>query len=243
MISVLVYDRNEKEGKELLGFAKDNVAMMSEDQLNVNMFRDAKEAEQYLQKKDLMDAAFMDVTDKNGLSLVRKTREAYEMSELLILADSSVSPMEYLTPAVRASSLLLRPFSSGDAKKVIGDFFRALFRNRGVKEEEKALIVENREGKTPIPYSKIYYMEVREKKVFIRLKEKEYSKYDTLDNVTKELPDNFIRCHRSFVVNAAYISRVKLSENMIYLEDDICVPLSRSYKSTIKEFMNGLRGI
>ena len=105
------------------------------------------------------------------------------------------------------------------------------------------MVLENREGRLSIPFSHIYYLEVREKRVFVRLKEKEYSKYDTLEHMIQELPEGFIRCHRSFVVNGQCISRVKLSENCIYLADDIQVPLSRSYKAAIKEYMDGLRRV
>ena len=82
---------------------------------------------------------------------------------------------------------------------------------------------------------------MREKKIFVRLKDKEYSKYGTLENVLKELSDDFIRCHRSFAVNKHYIDRVKLSENAIYLEHNIMVPLSRSYKAELKEYMKSLQ--
>ena len=103
------------------------------------------------------------------------------------------------------------------------------------------MVIEDREGKISVPYSKIYYLEVREKKIFVRLKDKEYSKYGTLENVLKELSDDFIRCHRSFAVNKHYIDRVKLSENAIYLEHNIMVPLSRSYKAELKEYMKSLQ--
>lgn len=242
MISVLIYDDNEKEKKELIKYSKDMVARLSDDNMKINDTAAAEEVHQFLQKNDLMDAAFMDVTAENGISLTKIVRNSYEAADLLLIADSSVSPMAYMTPEIRAASLLLRPYEGSQAVNVVRDFFHALYRNRST-QEEKALIVENRQGKIPIPFSKIYYLEVREKKVFVRLKEKEYSKYETLENIMKELPEEFLRCHRSFIVNTSYIDRVRLSENIIYLEDNICVPLSRSYKAAIKEYMNGLRGI
>ncbi len=243
MISMMIYDRSEEEGKVLLRHAQNSVAKLSDDFLKASFFQSAKDTNQFLSKRDLIDAAFVDVTDKNGIILAKKTREIHEMTELLIVADSSVSPMEYMTPSIRAASLLLRPFAVKDAGRIVGEFFNALYRNREETDDTKALIVENRDGKMPIPFSEIYYLEVREKRVFVRLKEREYSKYDTLDNISNELPEEFLRCHRSFIVNTRYISRVKLSENMIYLEDDICVPLSRSYKADMKEYMNGLRKV
>lgn len=241
MISMLIYDRNEKEGKLLKQYTKDSVALLSEEEMKIVSCLKEDEVKEFLQAKGLMDAAVFDVTDKSGVETAKEMRKAYEMAEMMVLSDSSISPMEYLTPSIRAASLLLRPFRQEEAKNVIKEFFHAVLKQRDDLEPEKVLVVENRQGKIPIPYSNIYYLEVREKKVFIRLKEKEYSKYETLDNMSMELPEQFLRCHRSFVVNADYIDSVKLSENMIYLRDGICVPLSRSYKGVIKEYMYGLR--
>lgn len=240
MISMMIYDRNTKESQLLQNCAKESVAVLSEEKLEVSSYKTIEDVQRFLEKKDLLDVAFMEVTEKTGIDLAKQTRGTYEVAELLVIADSSVSPMEYLTPAVRAASLLLRPYESLDCQKVVKEFFHSIVKNRKT-EPEKVLIVENNQGKIPIPFSQIYYLEVREKRIFIRLKTKEYSKYGTLDNIAKELPENFMRCHRSFIINTEYIDTVKLSENSITLEDDIFVPLSRSYKNAIKEYMNGLR--
>ncbi|HCT91645.1 MAG TPA: hypothetical protein DF613_09760 [Lachnospiraceae bacterium] len=241
-MEMLVYDRKEKEGLELVRLSRNSVAYLSDDRLQVYAFKAAAEVERFLGEKGLMDAALMEIADGKGLELVRRTRESHESAQLLLLADRSVSPMEYLTPQIRAMSLLLRPFSAAEAKRVVEEFFHTLYRSREEKDD-RALTLENRDGKIRIPFSRIYYLEVREKKVFVRLKDREYSRYGTLDHMIRELPEHFIRCHRSFVVNSQYINRVKLSENSIYLTDDILVPLSRSYKGAVKEYMDGLRRI
>ena len=98
--------------------------------------------------------------------------------------------------------------------------------------------MENREGATAIPYSQIYYIEVRERKIFIRLKNKEYSKYDSMEHILEQLPDQFVRCHRSYAFNMQHLERVRLSENAVYLEHGLIVPLSRSYKPAVKELLH-----
>lgn len=241
MISMLVYDRRKKEMQLLIHHSRETIAYCSDDSLEVVSAYDEKQAKEFIERNNLMDAAFLDVTDKVGLELSRQLRQAYEASELLLIADASISPMEYMTPDIRAASLLLRPFTTEQSMYTVDQFFRALYRKQMDTDNEKMMVIENRQGKVTIPYSKIYYLEVREKKVYVRLKEREYSKFETLENMIRELPDEFLRCHRSFVVNKNYINRVKLSENMIYLEDNITVPLSRSYKGQMKEYVNSLR--
>ncbi len=241
MITMLMFNTNEKEGRLLEEQSRFAVSRQSDDQLVVSSFSRADRAREEMDKGQLMDAAFLDVTAPGGLGLSKDIRRDNELVQMLLIADGTVSPMSYLTPDIRAASLLLRPFRTDISKQTISQFFQAIFRDRDTGDEERRMVIENREGQISIPYSKIYYIEVRGKKIYVRLKEKEYSKYETMDNIIRQLPEDFIRCHRSFVVNKAYITKVRLSENMIFLEDDIMVPLARSYKPDLKEYMKSLK--
>ena len=52
----------------------------------------------------------------------------------------------------------------------------------------------------------------------------------------KRLPGFFCRCHRSYIINMRKVTAVKASLNLIEMQDEIQVPLSRSYKKAIKEY-------
>ena len=237
MITMLMFDPDGEESRTLMEQSSYAVAHQSEDQLVVNCFARTEQARKEVEKGKLLDVAFLDVTAPGGIVLSKEVRRENELAQLLLIADASVSPMNYMTPDIRAASLLLRPFQTDVSKQIVYQFFQSIFREQNEAEEDRKMVIENREGRISIPYSKIYYIEVRGKKIYVRLKEKEYSKYETMDNMMKQLPDDFIRCHRSFVVNKTYITRLKISENTIYLQDDIMVPLSRSYKPDLKEYM------
>lgn len=241
MLSMLIFDRNSQERKLLIGYSRDAVAYCSDDYLEIRETQSREEINYYIINQELMDAAFLDVCDTDGIEASKQIREAYHLSDLLLIADASVSPMEYMTPDICAASLLLRPFSTEQGKKVIEQFFRAFYRKQNSDQTGKKMLIKNRDGNIGIPYSQIYYIEVRGKKIFIRLKEKEYSKYDSMEHVMEELPDQFIRCHRSYTVNKEYIVGIRLSNNLIMLEDDIIVPLSRRYKADMKAYMKEVR--
>ncbi|MDO5551103.1 MAG: LytTR family DNA-binding domain-containing protein, partial [Lachnospiraceae bacterium] len=67
-------------------------------------------------------------------------------------------------------------------------------------------------------------------------RQEEFGFYETIENMEKQLPEFFCRCHRSYIVNMQKVKAVKPSLNVIELQDGITVPLSRSYKKTIKEY-------
>ena len=160
-------------------------------------------------------------------------RRKYSDTSLMLIADASISPMEYIRPSILASALLLRPFSSEQVRESLEAVLQAMDKKQ--ETEERTFLIENREGKTYIPMSQIYYFEAREKRIYVRLKREEYTFYDTIEHLTEQLPEEFIRCHRSFIVSRSRIQKVMLSKNRIILEHNIEVPLSRSYKAVLKE--------
>lgn len=65
---------------------------------------------------------------------------------------------------------------------------------------------------------------------------KEYGFYQTLEQMEKELPDNFKRCHRSYIVNMDKVDKVRFSEGIIELFSGDTVLLSKSLKKSIREY-------
>ena len=79
------------------------------------------------------------------------------------------------------------------------------------------------------------FFESRNKKVYVNTGFEEYSFYDTLDNIESRVGDGFVRCHRSFIIAKSRIKKVMLSQNTVILDTDCYIPLSRTYKSVLKE--------
>ncbi|WP_443719682.1 LytR/AlgR family response regulator transcription factor, partial [Ruminococcus sp.] len=146
-----------------------------------------------------------------------------------------ISPMEYIKPSIMASALLLRPFSKEMLSTVINNLLIEYLKKYSSGDGEKALVIENKGERQIIPYTNIMYLESRSKKIYVIVGNKEYSYYDTLDNLENKLGSEFIRCHRSYIVSRYYIKKIQLSQNLIVLNDDSLIPISRSYKSRVKE--------
>lgn len=100
--------------------------------------------------------------------------------------------------------------------------------------------IEFQSGKKRIPADAILYVESRLHKVTFFVMEnevKEYSRYDKLDAVDKELrPYGFYRVHQSFLVNMKYASRVERYK--VTLENGTEVSISKKYyKDVEKEYI------
>lgn len=241
MAEILLFDRDKTEQEIIKNKVSDSVAKLSDDYMNLRGFSVPTDVKTQLEKDADIDMSMLEVLESGDIDLIRYVRKCIDRADMMLLADSHICPMEYMTPDIRACSLILKPFDEEELEKVVHEFVASYYR-KNEEADEESIVIENREGRTVVALSQIYYIEAREKKIFFRLKNREYSKYDTLDNVRKMLPAGFVQSHRSYVFNTKYLDKVKLSENAIYLEDGIFVPLSRSFKAVIKEYLRGISG-
>lgn len=204
-------------------------------------FVDAMDSECGAEEKSI-DIAVIDVTRTVGLEHARQIRQSGDDKIMLLIADMTISPVLYVNSKIRAQTLLLRPWTKEEISTIIEETVE-LWRNQKKKTSrsnsvdrlQQCLPIEADGTKRLIPYSVIYYFEARCKKVYIRTKDKEYGVYGTLEKIENELPPEFIRCHRSFIINRRHLREVKFSENIVILSGQMSVPLSRTYKARIRE--------
>ena len=72
----------------------------------------------------------------------------------------------------------------------------------------------------------------------MRTKEQEIEFYDTLDRLTGELGGDYIRVHKSFIVNLNNVSMIHFANRTVHFTDGTFVPLSRTYKAALAEEWN-----
>lgn len=234
MISMMVYDSRGEEREMMQHTIRQAAARLTEEKLELAYFERLEQMNVFLKGSPLLDMACYDVSAKGSIDFLERLRRQYKETLLLLIAEPSMSPMEYIRPTILASSLLLRPITEDRLMDNLSELWEQ-YQEKDSGEEEESLVIETREGKTYVPFSKIYYFEAREKKIYLRLKKQELTFYDTLEHLAERLPASFVRCHRSFIVSRSRIRRVMLSKNLIVLEQGMEIPLSRSYKPAFKE--------
>ena len=90
--------------------------------------------------------------------------------------------------------------------------------------------------------NQIKYLEAQDDYVMIYVEEGKYLKQQTMKYYESHLnTDEFIRIHRSYIVNVTYISKVELFEKSSYrvlLKTGDKLPVSRSGYQRLKEKLN-----
>lgn len=236
MITMFIYSHIKKELRLFKETGFEIVCRLSEEDWDFQLYHDMDSVCELLERCPLIDIALVDVTQDGAIVCAERLRHDNANLYMIVLTDAFVSPVTYIKPTVRAASLIMRPVDVAQVKTVFTDAVRELVRKHSDGENnEKVLVIENREGKCFIPYEQILFFESREKKIFVNTATKEYAMYDTLDEIEKKISDSFLRCHRSYIVAKQRIKQVMLSQSLVILDGDFQIPLSRSYKKVFKE--------
>lgn len=236
MISMVVVDAEKKEIMSIKNTIKDLAARLTDDEWKIDMLDFAPEEMEFFREHPLVDMCCYDILPKGSVDYLLELRKQYAQMGLMLIADATVSPLVYLKPGIRADSLLMRPIQPEVLRDTMKEFFSSYLQSVDEQEGVSSFVIDGKSGKINIPYTDIFYFEAREKKIFVRTLNEEYGFYTTIEQLEEQLPDSFIRCHRSFIINSAKISKIMLSQNIIYLSQGFDVPLSRSYKPILKQF-------
>lgn len=232
---MLCYSHIKKELTVFRQLSYDITCKISDDDWDFLNYNDINLLMEFLNENPLLDISCVDVASESGVDIAEDLRRRNGNMYIILLADGSMSPMMYIRPTIMAGSLLIRPLTVETVKKVFMEAISEYLRKYHKEKGKCNFVIDNRDGRQLIPYEQIVFFESRDKKIFVSTNSMEYSFYDTLDNLEQKLSNEFIRCHRSFIVARSRIKKILLSQNTILLDNDWRIPLSRSYKNVFKE--------
>ncbi|BCC05480.1 MULTISPECIES: LytTR family DNA-binding domain-containing protein [Bacillus cereus group] len=97
------------------------------------------------------------------------------------------------------------------------------------------------DGWVPVPFSKVKYLEAKDKKTYVNSEELTGTHKYSLQEFEYLLPkDSFIRCHRSFIVNVNHIKAIypdTHSTFVLSMDNGERVPVSQSYASYFRKLL------
>lgn len=96
---------------------------------------------------------------------------------------------------------------------------------------------------TIVDESEIKYIQRDGMKVVFHTDNKDYEIYSSFNKLEDMLPDNFVRCHKSFIANIDNISNVEPVENKIIFDNNFSCDIGPKYKKSLLEVMNNYGNI
>lgn len=210
-------------------------AYVSEESLFTKVFSSLGMFCSFFQTASAIDLACIDITVPKAVQATEDLRKRHAQTWIMLVADDSILPTVYLKPSIMASSLLLRPLNEKQVESVMSELISS-YMHAQINDEPGVYHLKTQDGTERIPFDDILYFEARDKKIFLRTLYEEYALYSTIEKLAGELPDYYVRCHRSFLVNRFKIRKIAFPEGMIYLQDGIAVPLARNYRAVARSW-------
>ena len=191
--------------------------------------------QEYLGEKQL-GVLVCDVTTKGMLALLEQLRKANPDMKLVLLADTTISPVTYIRPSILPMALLWRPVDQKTIQEQLKEVLDKVPEEKSgeIVNEDMLFSIEVRGIVRRFSYQDILYFEARDKRLYLHLQRKEVPFTGTLEHLSTVLPDAFMRVHKSLIVNRLKITEIQFGRNELTLEDGSVIPISRSYKQKLK---------
>lgn len=187
---------------------------------------------QYLEKP--LQVLVCDVTVAGVLHILEQMRLDNPELRLVAVADGSISPMAYIRPSIQPMALMLRPLRPELIRSTLEEVLKLLPSGREENREEECFSVEVRGHLQRFSYRDILYFEARNKRLILHLRRREIPFGGTLEKLEGELPSGFLRTHKSFIINTNAVKEIQYAQNLVIVDGDEAVPISRSYKPKVK---------
>lgn len=185
--------------------------------------------------KGNVDALYINVDmgkKQNGIEIAKHVLE--EVPNIKVIFTSSLLKDAVDIFTIDPVYFLVKPYSSDYVRDSIYKLMNI------IQEEQTDLITiksaENKGRLVTIKTRDIYYIESELRVAHIYTIDNLYTTYMTLDEIQNKLKNNFLRCHRSFIVNSDKIK--KFIKQGFILFNDKFVPISRSKSKEITQALN-----
>lgn len=213
-----------------------------ENEVEIDSAATYEEAEKLLNNKKTYNGFFIDINldienenDQSGIEfarLLRKNRK-YEFTPVIMV--TSIASLEMTSfREIHCYQYIVKPYD----RKTVEDVIQKIVMHDKIAEE-KYIIVKKNGINYKIKCDAIQYVQAITRGVQIKLtKETVKVPYLTIKEFMKKVDlEDFIQCHRMYVVNKKHIVSIDVVNRMIELEDKNMVEIGVTYKDKIKDFV------
>jgi len=202
----------------------------------------ALEARQFLEQ-DTVDAIFCDINmpDLNGMDFVKSLQ-----APPLIVFTTAYSEYAVEGFKVNAVDYLLKPFGMQDfqraanrlKERVQGSRVQEVQGSPLTAESDDVIFLKTDYRVVKVSISDIRYIEAMSEylKIFIDGEAKPIVTLLSMKKMEERLPQNFMRIHRSYIVNLTKIQEV--NKNRIIMDAETYLPVGDMYKDAFQRFID-----
>lgn len=176
-----------------------------------------------------IDVLILDInlkSDKSGLELASFVRQRNKDTYIIF----TTAHLEYAMMAYKFKTFdyLAKPVTSDRLEETVVRLFDDI---NGLPK--KYIKIDNK--KTIIDESEVLFIKRDGMKLIFHTKSRDYETYSSFNKIQDSLPDNFVRAHKSFIVNINNIVNLDPVANMVYFDNGSACDIGPKYKNDFIE--------
>lgn len=240
MINILVVE-DQKDSREVLCKMISSYGRPGE--IEVDAASTYEEAEAFIKNHKTYNGFFIDINldvededNRDGIEFARtlRTNRKYEFTPVIMV--TSIASLEMTAfREIHCYQYIVKPYDRHTVEDVISKIVM-----HDKVAEEKFIIVKKDGINYKIKCDAIQYVQAITRGVQIKLsKETVKVPYLTIKEFMKKVDtDEFIQCHRMYVINKKHVQSFDVVNRIITMEDGGQVEIGVTYKDKIKDFIN-----
>jgi len=179
------------------------------------------------------DVIFLDIDLKSeisGLDIANTIRQNNKKAYIIFTS----AHLEYLMIAYKYKTFdfLAKPLTLERLEETIFRLFDDF------SYESNTFLTINKK-KELVKIEDILYIQKDGKKAIFKTNSQELIAYSSFSDIQKQLPENFVRCHKSYIVNINKISTIKADNTIIFKNNlDVACYIGPKYKKLFSEVIN-----
>lgn len=241
MIDIYVCEDSPEQREMITNYIRLAILIQEYD-MKINIATDdPEEIIEEIKKSKNTGLYFLDIalqTDQNGLILAQKIRE-YDPRGFIVFVTSH-SEMSYMTfkYKVEALDFILKDelqFLQRRICECIENVHRKQMKI--TRAEGKTMTITRGGRQITLEYRHIMFFEtsVNEHKLIVHTESKSIEFFGKMKDIEDEVGDEFIRCHRAYLVNKKNIKEINYTEKMIIMKNQMSCPISHRMLGKVKK--------
>ena len=219
----------------------------------IDTAQNATEAQQKIEQQN-PDIIFLDIEmpECSGCELLERLQTlpivvfctAYDQYALAAFETNSI---DYLVKPVKAERIAktvekLKSFENNRSSEDILKVLKAITSNKALKKMTSITVKKN-DRLVFIKLNEIAFFEADNNYVTVHSESGNYLSTESISSLENKLPDNFLRIHRSIIINKDYVNAIQKyfnSRHIITLNNkaQTSITTGRSYNETVKAWIN-----
>ncbi len=189
----------------------------------------AAEAFKYLQLHANIDLLFLDINmpQQSGLDFYKTLKNPPQVIFTTAYSQYAVEGFE-----VNAIDYLLKPIAY---ERFLTAINKVLNNETSIQNDDNFIVLKENKALHKVFYKDIQYVEAFGDYVKVHIQDKTITTHSTFSKLIENLPNNFLRTHKSFSINLNRMNH--LSGNQITIDTHV-IPIGQTYKQSVLKALN-----